>query len=114
MYPALTYAPPLALPAPEAFAARKDVCRAPFDGLIERAISDAGALLVFRVPARPGTAWREVAALAGKREGRAAVTLLALKDDGATVSIAPDDPELAVYAGLAHSWADVMTSWAAA
>lgn len=114
MIPALTYSPPLALPAPESFAAlpRQRIDR--FDGLLARAVTDAGVHLVFRVPARHGSSWREVAALAGERGGRTAVTLLALKDDGATVSVAPDDPELAPYAGLAHAWADVMTRWAAA
>lgn len=109
MYPALTYSPPLALPSPEAFARKTRL-----DGLIERAVSDGGVHLVFRVPARPGSSWREVAALAGERGGKAAVTLLALTHDGATVLIAPDDPELEPYAGLAHSWADVMSRWAMA
>lgn len=113
MIPALTHSPPLALPVPATHAATTRADDEDFNVFIARAVRDAGVHLVFRVPVRPGTRWREVAALAGERNGHAAVALLALEDDGATMSIAPDDPDLAPYAGLARSWADLMTRWVA-
>lgn len=115
MIPALTYAPPLALPAPDAFrAANRVVPMNRFDGLIERAVSDAHACLVFRIPARPGSGYREIAALTARKGATPAVTLVTLGEDGATVSVAPDDPALALFTGLARSYADLMQHWAAA
>lgn len=98
-----------ALPAPD-MAVRMER----FDGLIERAIALSGARLVFRIPARPGSGYREIAAVARRSAADPSVTLLTLAEDGSTVAIAPVDPDLAIFHGLARSFTQVMDRWTAA
>lgn len=102
--------PVLALPAPET---GNDAAMSTdrFDGLIQRAVAEAGARLVFRIPARPGSGYLEIAALARRSESASLVTLLTLGEDGATVAVAPADPDLAVFDGLARSFTRVMDHW---
>lgn len=105
--------PLLALPAPEtAPADAPDDNR--FEGVIARALADAGAHLVFRIPARPGSGYREIAALSGGPDGRRSVTLVTLGEDGATIAVGPADPDLAVFHGLARSYTSVMDRWTVA
>ena len=82
-----------------------------FAALINRAGQLPGAQLVFRMPARPGSGYREVAAFAAGRPPSRQVTLVTLAEDGATIAIAPSDPALAPYDGLARSFAGLIDRW---
>ncbi len=102
-----------ALPAPETGSGPVERMSR-FDGLIERTMAEAGARLVFRVPAHPGSGYSEIAALTRRNARRRSVTLVTLGADGATIAVAPVDPALEPFRGLARSFAALEERWALA